>query len=241
MPIYRSKLFRRNNGGTVTKKPYAKRSKAVVNRAAPRPQRLPVSVVNTAERKQLTGAGATLALKDVGQCFHLDQVTQGTGATQRLGQKYRVTGVHIRGDWIIQLNTRRDNIGYYLVWDRQPNEALANPGDILNLTGTDSIKAFPNASNDGRFQFLARKDHSATTAVFGATAALTTLNHDSVWHIDHFFDLTDSRLIATNVIAGSGLISDRTSGALLMVGIGDNSATVAANLSFTYRVYFEDV
>lgn len=242
MPLYRSKLFRRNNGGVVTKKPYAKRKAIYVERGAPRPARSPISHVNTAERKQITGSNAVLALKDVGQVFHLDQVTQGPGSTQRLGQKYRVTGVHIRGDWSMQLATRRDCVGYFLVWDKQPNEILANPGDILDLSSSaDSSKAFPNPDTDGRFIYLGRKQHTATVGKWGATSADTEFNDSSAWHPDDYWDFSDRRLIASNLLSGNGTISDRSSGALLMVGIGQNAAQVSNVMDMHFRVYFEDV
>lgn len=249
MPAYKSKLFQRNNGGMHyaaerSKAKRRERPKVVYTRTTPvpRPLKTPVSMVNHAEQKAITGTAATLALQETGQCFHLDQVTQGPGVTQRLGQKHRVTGVHIRGWSLINSAQGFDHVGYYLVWDRQPNEVLANPGDIF-LGGTDIVDSFPNIDNLGRFVVLGRKSGAITSAVTvpNGTGTEYTRNVNSVFYADDFWDLTDKNLIATQVIAGNGLIGDRTSGALLMVGIGQSAPALSTNLHFNFRLYFEDV
>ncbi len=233
-------MFSRNNGG-IPKKAYPKRQPIAVNRANPMPRKPPVSVVNSKEKKALTGVDASITLRDSGQCFHLDQIPQGVGLMMRLGQKHRVTGVHIRGSWIMQVNTREDMVGYYLVWDRQPNEILANPADILYNTGTQSLLAFPNQDNNERFVFLARKTHKATVATYGATVAETVNNDSTIWMVDDYFDFSDKMLVANQVLAGDGAIGDRTTGALLMVGIGIKLTAYSNTLGFDYRCYFEDV
>lgn len=246
MPGYRSNLFKRNNGGRFSRanarKPFKKARPATVigtTLANPRPAKTIVSAVNTAEQKQITGTLATIALKDTGQCFHLDQVTQGTGVSQRLGQRHRVTGVTIYGAWEINVDASADQPGYMLVWDRQPNEVLANPGDILAL-GTDSSRAFPNIDNLGRFEILYRQTFSGSNAQAGPTGNRQN-NDNSSWKIESFHDFTAKRLIATQVIGGDGLIGDRTTGALILVGIGAHSASIASNMNFNFRLYFEDV
>lgn len=199
-------------------------------------------MVNTQEQKCINGTDSTIALKDAGQCFHLDQITQGAGVSQRVGQKHRVTGFHIRGNWKINAAQGVDHVGYYLVWDRQPNEILANPGDILRGAGSlDTINAFPNVDNLSRFQILGRKTHSGVTALTNATTGLQTRDGSGIWHVDDFWDLSKNRLIATQVIGGDGLIGDRTTGALILLGIGDLPPSVASNLTFNFRLFFEDV
>ncbi len=246
MPVYKSKLFKRNNGG-FTRKPYPKRAKSapsrpVYNGANPRPPKSNLSHVNTAEQKVITGTLATIALKDTGQCFHLDQISQGTGASQRLGQKHRVTGFHIRGRWNVNIQAAFDNPGYMLVWDRQPNEVLANPGDILSDIGsTDSSRAFPNQANIARFQILGRKTHPSANAIAQTSGTIPHSTDSSYWAVDDYWDFSDKRLNATQVLSGDGLIGDRISGALILLGIGENSSSVAANMTFNFRVFFEDI
>lgn len=239
MPAYKSKLFKRNNGG---KKTYGQgksayfRPRRMGGFYAPNP-RPPVSIYSTQRKeiKALTGYSATLALSEAGQCFHLDQIPQGTGVTDRTGQKHQVTALHIRGDWHMNNSAVDDHVGYMLVWDRQPNEALATPGDII-AGGTDIIKGFPNQDNNGRFIILARKTHTACNQ----DANDEPTNQSQLWFVDDYFQFSRS-LIATTVTGGGPTISDRTSGALILVGMGLRPAAQAANLAFSYRLYFNDV
>lgn len=236
----RSALFRRNNSG-IPKKPYPKRAPRVYNRAAPSPPKSKVAQVNTQEQKVLNGSGSALTLKDSGQCFHLDQITQGVGASQRLGQKHKVTGVHLRGQWALPSGVHTDCVGYMLFWDRQPNEVLANPADILRISGTDSVRCFPNVDNAGRFVPLGRKQFTSSNASTNGTTGLQVKTESSDWNIDDFWDFSTKNLVATQVLAGDGLIGDRTSGALILLGIGGHAAASSANMNFNFRVFFEDV
>ena len=233
---FKSKLYERNNAG---KSP---RLGAVAPRVLggwrmpnPRP---PVSTksINRMETKALTGSSATLAMTESGQCFHLDQITQGPGVTQRLGQKTQITAVHIRGHINQKAGVPFDNVGYYLVWDRQPNEALATPGDILALTGVNAIEAFPNLDTQERFIILGKKMHKMANE----DTAGSHFNDSMTWTVDDYFQFS-RKLVTTTVLAGSGLISDRVSGALLIVGVGRNPVASASNFAFNYRCYFNDV
>lgn len=239
MPAYKSKLFQRNNGG---KKTYGTggaglfRPRRMGGFYAPNP-RPPVSTRSTQrlENKSLTGYGSTLACTDAGQCFHLDQITQGTAHSQRTGQKAQITGVHIRGEWNLNNTTITDHVGYLLVWDRQPNESLATPGDIMQ-GGTDIINAFPNQDNNARFIILARKTHKACNQ----DKLDEPTNPSQLWVLDDYYQFSRS-LISTVVQAGTGSITDRTTGALLMVGMGLKPISESGNLVFNFRVYFNDV
>lgn len=239
---YKSRLFKRNNGGMVTKKPYAKRAKRTYNRynIDPIPY-VPPRPIQIREKKSITGTQAVLTLKDVGQCFHLDQVDIGPGQDERNGQKFRVTGCHIRGVWEVKTTVAKDLVGYALYWDKQPNEALCNPGDIFEITSSPIARAFPNLSNDGRFIPLGRKMHKATMNTLNADVVLASRNESSGWYADDYWDFTDKNLIANVIQAGGPTITDRTSGALIMVGLGTKAASLATNMQMNFRVFFEDV
>lgn len=239
--MYRSKLFKRNNGGkkkTIGKGSYSFSSPRMVGGwRAPNPRPMqPYHSINRYENKALTGTSATIALKEDGQCFHLDQVARGTQLGDRLGQKHQVTAVHIRGRWEMPNSRDYAQVGYMLVWDRQPGEALAAPGDILALTGVDSYEAFPNQDNNDRFIILSRKMHNASNALTSGAQ----YNDSAQWVIDDYFQFR-RQLIATSTLGGAGTIADRVSGALILVGLGNASAANSANLTFSYRLYFQDV
>lgn len=239
---YKSKLFRRNNGGTRSttfKKPYPKRAKPAYTTRSPAPvPYLPPTPVNKSEIKYIDATSALVPLREIGFVEHMDVIAQGTTVGTRLGQKHRVTGVHIRGTWRINFDVGSDIVGYMLVWDRQPNESLATPGDILDLAGGDSINCFPNQDTNGRFIYLGRKAHRA---VANQDATQTWWMDNSTWMVDDYWDFTDKNLTATTIRLGGGTITDRSTGALLIVGMGTQPNASSVSLGCNFRVYFEDV
>jgi len=221
------------------KKPYPKRAKRAYTTRTPAPvPYLPPTPVNKSEVKYIDGISALLALRGIGNTQHMDVIAQGVTVGTRLGQKHRVTGVHLRGNWRIKSDVEADYVGYALVWDRAPQESLPNPGDILDLAGGNTIDCFPNQDTYSRFTFLGRKTHRATNNVDGVN---NTWNDNSTWMVDDYWDFTDKNLVATSLRLGSGLISDRISGALIIVGLGDRPNAEAVSMGFNFRCYFEDV
>lgn len=234
---FKSKLFQRNKGGIGGRGAglYMPRMQGGFRAPNPAPPKSTKSS-NYLENKSLTGGSASLALQETGQVFHLDQITQGAGVTQRLGQKAQITGVHIRGSALMNNSNTNDTFVYYLVWDKSPNEALATPGDIINLGGFDAAHAFPNLDTSDRFIILGRKSHICVNANTG----VNDRNVSMYWNVDDYFQFS-RKLVSTTVLSGSGLISDRVSGALLLVGCGTQGAGFTSTLNFGYRCYFNDV
>ena len=204
----------------------------------PRPYQ-PRTSINKYENKALTGANASSLCRQEGQVYHLDQIERGNQLGQALGQKHMVTAIHLRGTWKLPNNENYDRPGYYLVWDRQPNEALATPGDILDLTvgGADCSVAFPNQDNGSRFIIIAKRE---------SKAANTNVNDDQydpsmVWDVDEYHRLPRN-LVATKTLgSASGLIDNRVTGALLLLTFGKNTSVNSNPLEFQFRVYFQDV
>jgi len=240
---FRSKLFLRNQGGhgKVGGGLYLNRRTGGFHPPNPSPPQGRAQI-NTKEKKQRTfNLQSTPAFKTAPP-NHLDIIAQGAGASQRIGQKFKVTGIHIRGEMALPTESgiRTDTGGYYLVWDRQPNKSLAVIGDVLDeeAGAVTSADAFPLASNESRFVVLARKSHNL---IKRETAAGS---FDDRKTIDDYFQFRKT-LIATcqNVdeLGGSalGTIGTRTSGALLMLPFGNNTAQIT--FEYSYRLYFEDV
>lgn len=225
---------------TAFKKPYAKRAKPAYTTRSPAPvPYLPPTPVNKSEIKYIDATSALVALRGIGNTQHMDVIQQGTTVGTRLGQKHRVTGVHIRGSWRINATVGSDYVGYMLVWDRQPNESLATPGDILDLAGGNTIRCFPNQDTTGRFVYLGRKTHRAVNSTDSTGHPLWMDN--STWMVDDYWDFTDKNLTATTIRLGGGAITDRSTGALLIVGMGDKPNAESVSLGCNFRVYFEDV
>lgn len=204
----------------------------------PRPYQ-PRTNINKYENKALTGANASSFCREEGQVYHIDQIDRGNQVGNALGQKHMVTAVHIRGQWVQPNGTTYDRPGYYLVWDRQPNEALATPGDILDLSvgGADCSIAFPNQDNGSRFIILAKREHSSVNAQEGEGPRDSSMQ----WIVDEYHRLPRN-LVATKTLgSGSGLIDNRVTGALLLLTFGKNPSVNSNPLNFQFRVYFQDV
>jgi len=204
----------------------------------PRPYQ-PRTSVNKYENKALTGANASSLCREEGQVYHLDQIQRGNQLGEALGQKHMVTAIHIRGQWTLPNTQIYDRPGYYLVWDRQPNEALATPGDILDLSvgGADCSIAFPNQDTGSRFMILAKREHSAVNAQQNEIGR----NDNHQWIVDEYHRLPRG-LVATKTLgSASGLIDNRVSGALLLLTFGRNTSVNSNPLNFQFRIYFQDV
>lgn len=239
MPLYRSKLFQRNKGGHAKLGGSTRSGGFFLPNPSPPPGR---KQINSREKKQRTFNLQSSGASSESAPNHLDIIAQGAGASQRIGQKFKVTGIHIRGEMLFPTENiiRTDTAGYYLVWDRQPNGAIAVLNDILDTEGTDvtSADAFPLASNEARFIILARKSHNFVKQQTQPTA------FDDRWTVDHYLQFNRS-LIATSKNVDelgstpSGGIGTRSSGALLMLPFGNN--TTELPFTYSYRLYFEDV
>lgn len=204
----------------------------------PRPYQ-PRTGINRMENKALTGANASSLCREEGQVYHLDQIARGDQLGTALGQKHMVTAVHIRGQWTLPNASSFDRPGYYLVWDKQPNEALATPGDILDLSvgGADCLIAFPNQDNGSRFIILAKREHDSVNQQQGDGAR----NESMQWIVDEYHRLPRNLVATKTLSSSSGTITNRVTGALLLLTFGRQSSANSNPLQFQFRVYFQDV
>lgn len=204
----------------------------------PRPYQ-PRTGINKKENKALTGANASSLCREEGEVYHLDQIARGDLVGNALGQKHMCTAVHIRGEWTLPNASTFDRPGYYLVWDKQPNEALATPGDILDLTtgGADCSLAFPNQDNNSRFIILAKREHDSVNAQAGEGPRSESMQ----WIVDEYHRLPRNLVATKTISSSSGLIDNRVSGALLLLTFGKQPSVNSNPLKFQFRVYFEDV
>ncbi len=236
---FRSKLFNRNKGG------HAKLGGSTRSGGFFPPNPSPPAgrkQINSREKKQRTFNLQSTPARSDADPSHLDIIAQGTGASQRIGQRSKITGIHIRGEMSLptEIANRTSSAGYYIVWDRQPNGALAVLNDILDTEVNDvnSVDAFPLASNEARFVILARKTHNFVKQETASSS------FDDRWTIDHYLQfnrslLTTSKNVDELATTPSGGIGTRSSGALLLLPIGDTTAEIP--FTYSYRVYFEDV
>jgi len=103
-----------------------------------------------------------LETTSLGQVYHVNSLSMGTGQNRRIGNAFRNLGVHLRG-YINQGSfdqygfTLNDTLRISLVWDASPNKMLPAYYDIYQTDGTPASPAgiaLPNYPQEDRFKIL---------------------------------------------------------------------------------------
>lgn len=120
----------------------------------------------------------------------------------------------------------------YLVWDRQPNKALAAITDVLDSANSLS---FPKRENAQRFKII--KQWRGTFAGNITTPAGDTVEVD----VDEYVKLPPECVSSFTTADTTGVIGDIITGALLFISVGNIAAgTSDANTQLGFRVNFRD-
>lgn len=161
-------------------------------------------------------------------------IPQGTTVNTRLGRACQLTSVRVRGS---QLNNTPVPQSYFaaLVWDRQPNKALAAVTDIFDSVVSTT---FPNASNRQRFKILKTWQYVS----IGYNAGGNEVSDETATRIDDYVKLPKECMTCYTDADTSGVIGDIVTGALLWVTIGDVAVGAGANPVFTvgFRTNFRE-
>ena len=181
---------------------------------------------------------------------HLNQVEQGTSVNQRLGMRYAMTGLHIRG----KIQTRGPQLttsaiaGYWIVYDSEPHGSKATAADMFNLKFDNMQYAFPNGSEGqkgGRFKYLYRKSFLLGNEGSGTNAIEMDGVLPGTKLIDDFIPL-NKLAVEHKRLDRFGGISHIQKGALLIIPFGNVTGTVTGDpptdplFRFTYRLYFTE-
>lgn len=181
---------------------------------------------------------------------HLNQISQGTSVNQRLGMRYSMTGIHIRGK-MLQAGPQSlypVSAGYWLIYDSEPHGAKATAQDMFNNKFNDMQYAFPNGSEGqkgGRFKYLYRKTYQLGNAGSGTNMVEMDGSLPGIKIIDDFIPLNKLECQHTRLDSFGG-ISHIQKGALLIVPFGTKYSTVTGDTAtnpqfyFTYRLYFTE-
>lgn len=185
------------------------------------------------ENKYIDIAKTTYVSDTTGTITHLDVVTQGDSVNSRDGRKFSPTWVNIRGQFCNgSTATYTDNV-IMLVWDKQPNKALAAITDVLDSAESYAQNKRENAS---RFQILRRWNMTLTGKSDGSTVPGFARG------FDHYVRMPRGLVAECTPADTTGAIGNRVSGALLMITVGSVAAgTGAAFLYASIRVGFKDV
>ncbi len=240
----KSRLFKRNMPRTQgTKSPGWFRPASARGYRAPNPRPLAMRSIPKvlSRKKDFVENSATASVSPAVQ--HLDIIDQGTGFSDRNGQRTQIIGLHVRGriNWSPSNSTTNvDQVGYYVVWDRTPSGNLSQAAEILNLTGgQDANTAFPNLNGQDRFIMLARKSWLMTKVNASATVVA---NANTQIELDDYFGFARSLTTVSNLGITSGVIAQRTSGALYLIPFGGIATDLnPSEMTFNYRVHFTDL
>ena len=199
----------------------------------PAPSRVPQGALETKSQKF---ANTTYDLLAGGVVTHLNSITQGTGNANRIGYKIRNTAVHLKGQFsCAQGGPRAAVCGYYLVWDKSPNLALAATSDVFNINagaGYDMSNTFP-IDND---RFVVLKSKRRTICNSTAAGINTVL-------VDDFIKLP--AMCTTGFVKGNatGGIANTQTGALLLMpyrSVTETSGDDAVALNVTVELFFAE-
>lgn len=179
----------------------------------------------------------------------LNQIGQGTSVNTRIGMRYQMSGVHIRGTFNqsgVQ-NTTPPIAGYYVVYDSEPHASLATASEMFNLRFSDMHYAFPNGTEGqkgGRFTYIARKEFLMGNQASGTNP----IEMDGVLPgqrlINDYIPLNKLPVQCVRLNTGS-TITTIQKGALLLVPFGRKGAPLtgsatAPNMKFAWRLYFNE-
>lgn len=184
------------------------------------------------DAKYFDTALATYVADTTGQRTHLSIVPQGTTVNTREGKAFRCTSVNVRGKVSAGTTTTIANYAGYLVWDYQPNKALALVADILD---TASSNSFPRRENNERFKII-KKYYGL---VIGNTTTPTV--GTEAYEIDDYVKLPKDANVLCTAADTTGAIGNTIQGALIWVSVGDIAAgTAAAQFVVGFRLNFTD-
>jgi len=169
------------------------------------------------ERKFVDTAVATYEMDTTGSVALIATVPQGAGESQRIGREINLHSLQIHGTVQAKTTTTLAAGRFLVVWDKQPNAALAAITDILN---TANYYSFLNDQNKKRFKILMNRPFT-----FSGNST-TPASGNEVQVIDDYIKL--KRRQTTYGTVGTGAIGDIKTGALLFVVAGNTAAGTAA-------------
>nr|AGA18293.1 hypothetical protein [uncultured marine virus] len=240
MPLDRTPTLILSDTKSRTKSARTKRSSArrnvITGRRSgfphPAPSRVPQGALETKSQKF---ANTEYDLLAGGVATHINSITQGTGNANRIGYKIRNTAVHLKGQFSCAQGGPRSAVaGYYLVWDKSPNLALAATSDVFNINagaGYDMSNTFP-IDND-RFVVLKSVRRTLTNSNAGRNVVL----------VDDFIKLPAT--CTTGFVKGNttGGIANTQTGALLLMpyrSVTETAGDDKVALNVTMELFFAE-
>lgn len=191
---------------------------------------------NKGELKTVDLDTANYQFDTTGSVTPLNLIAQGTDNTTREGRQVVITSCHIRA--LIQPTQAASQPSlcrWLLVWDKQPNGALATVANILKQD-SGSVSSSQNPLNlDNRERFIVLRDKGYSTGNQNLTA--TTAVADSTTYYVNEYVKINAKTTFSGTTAAIGSIA---TGALLLVTIGNRASPNAYLLGAGTRTRFTD-
>lgn len=190
------------------------------------------SVLRQSDFKYVDLANASYEASTTGSITLVATIPQGNTVNNREGKSCQLTSCRVRGVVSVASTTTTVQAAAYLVWDRQPNKALAAITDVLDSVSSYS---FPKRENSERFMIIKQW----RCVLEGNSAAPAT--GDEQIDIDDYVKLPPECVSSYTVADTTGVIGDLITGALLFVTCGNRATgTTAASFTVGFRVNFRD-
>ncbi len=186
------------------------------------------------ELKFLDLASATYACDTTGTVTALNLVAQGDDDNNRIGRQIYCKSIRVIGHFIPQSATATASTlaRVMLVWDSQPNGALATITQILNAS-----TSLTHTNLDNRERFTILRDTFTPLGSFSNTASQAVSGAPTVACINEYIKLGGQKVTYSNT---TGVIGSVATGALLMVTISDLASGTGYNFNATTRLRFTD-
>lgn len=185
------------------------------------------------EKKYIDVSATTNSLNTTGVVQALNLVAVGDDNNNRDGRETQNVSVAIRG-LIIPEDASTPNptlVRVLLVWDQQPNGALAT---IANILQNATALSFNNLDNKKRFIIL--RDNQYAVGGIDNTATQAYAQSPTVHSIYEYVKLGPK--YSSSWSGTTGVIGSLATGALLLVQIGTGAAGSGASLQAFTRVRF---
>lgn len=176
-------------------------------------------------------AAAVYGADTAGTVTALNLTAVGDDNTSRDGRQILNKSIHIQGQLFMTDDSGGPNLArMLLVWDSQPNGAIAVVTDVL--TASNSVSG-TNLNNRERFRII--RDLRLSQGTVSNTATQAFSNSDNTYMINEYVKLNDMK---TTYKGTTAVIGDVSTGALLMVTIGSAAASAAGQFYVHTRLRF---
>ncbi len=171
----------------------------------------------------------------------MSAVAQGTTEVQRLGRKYWIHSISVRGritEPAAESDTAPINdtiVRLCMVLDTQTNSAQLTSSDVMNVNGTVDYLAFRNLQHTSRFKVLWDRTFRLNVAESSSNEGAANLFANGIVHKTFTIHKTFKTPIPVECELTTNVIAAITSNSIHMIGLASNAI---ATLNYQVRMRF---